>query len=97
MAKSAHAYMPMLQTAEFVSKKYGISREQQDRYSLDSQKRTAAAQMAGRLDAEIIPISTTMELVDKASGERSHKPVRSPRTRETGPKPATRDFGTLSR
>ena len=40
-----------------------------------SQKRTAAAQMAGRLDAEIIPISTTMELVDKASGERSHKPV----------------------
>lgn len=75
MAKSAHAYMPMLQTAEFVSKKYGISREQQDRYSLDLQKRTAAAQMAGRLDAEIIPISTTMELVDKASGERSHKPV----------------------
>ena len=44
IAHAAHAYMPMLQTAEFVSKKYGISREAQDRYALESQRRTAAAQ-----------------------------------------------------
>jgi acetyl-CoA C-acetyltransferase len=75
IVQSAHAYMPMLQTAENVSKKYGITREQQDRYSLESQKRTVAAQAAGRLNAEIIPVSTTMEVVDKASGERSQKPI----------------------
>lgn len=75
IVQSAHAYMPMLQTAENVSKKYGITREQQDRYSLESQKRTAAAQAAGRLNAEIIPVSTTMEVVVKASGERSQKPI----------------------
>jgi acetyl-CoA C-acetyltransferase len=58
-----------------VSNKYGISREQQDRNSLESQKRTAAAQTAGRLDAEIIPISTAMGIADKTSGEGSQKPV----------------------
>lgn len=63
-----HAYMPMLKTAEFVSAKYGITREAQDRYGLESQRRTAAAQKAGQLDAEIVPISTTMAVIDKQSG-----------------------------
>lgn len=63
-----HAYMNMLQTAEFVSKKYGISREAQDAYALQSQQRTAAAQAAGRLDAEIVPFQTAMAVTDKATG-----------------------------
>ncbi|MCP6105294.1 acetyl-CoA C-acyltransferase, partial [Klebsiella pneumoniae] len=56
IAHASEAYMPMLQTAEFVAKKYGISREAQDRYSLESQKRTAAAQQAGLFKDEIVPI-----------------------------------------
>lgn len=68
-ARVAHAYMPMIQTAEFVARKYGISREAQDAYALSSQERTAAAQNAGRFDAEIVPFSTVMEVTDKATGE----------------------------
>lgn len=67
--KMAHAYMPMLLTAEHVAKRYGISREAQDAYALTSQQRTAAAQAEGRLDAEIVPTTTTMLVTDKASGE----------------------------
>jgi len=59
------AYMPMLETAENVAKRYGISREAQDMYSLLSQKRIAAAQESGRFDAEIVPIKTVKALVDK--------------------------------
>ena len=55
-----HAYMPMLQTAELVAKRYGISREAQDAYSLQSQQRTAAAQAAGVFDAEIAPLTSIM-------------------------------------
>jgi acetyl-CoA C-acetyltransferase len=53
-------YMPMIDTAETVGKRYGISREAQDIYALESQRRTAAAMEAGRFDAEIVPITTTM-------------------------------------
>ncbi|WP_028351478.1 acetyl-CoA C-acyltransferase [Bradyrhizobium murdochi] len=74
-ARVPHIYMPMLQTAEFVSKKYGISREAQDQYALESQQRTAAAQNAKRLDAEIVPLATTMAIVDKATGQTSYKEV----------------------
>jgi acetyl-CoA C-acetyltransferase len=70
-----NAYMPMLQTAEFVAKKYGISREAQDRYSLASQQRTAAAQAAGRFDAEIVAFTTMMAVTDKLSKEISHRQV----------------------
>ncbi len=58
-------YMPMLQTAEIVAKRYNISREQQDEYGLQSQMRTAAAQAAGRFDQEIIPINTIKGVMDK--------------------------------
>ena len=64
-AISEHAYMPMLKTAEFVAKKYSVSREQQDEYSLESQQRTAAAQEAGLFDDEIVEISATKKIVDK--------------------------------
>ena len=62
-------YMPMLQTAEVVAKRYGIAREAQDEYALQSQQRTAAAQDAGRFDAEIVPVTTTMGVTDKQTGE----------------------------
>ena len=67
VAAAPTAYMPMLETAEFVARKYGISRTTQDRYALQSQQRTAAAQRAGRFDAEIVPINATMSVTDKAT------------------------------
>jgi acetyl-CoA C-acetyltransferase len=69
------AYMPMLQTAETVAKRYGVSREAMDEYSFHSQQRTAAAQAAGRFDAEIVPATTVMSVTDKATGETSSKEV----------------------
>ena len=86
-AKAQHAYMPMLQTAELVSRKYGISREAQDAYALESQRRTAAAQAAGRFDAEIVPISATMAMVDKATEQVSYKDVTL--ARDEGNRPDT--------
>jgi acetyl-CoA C-acetyltransferase len=68
-AAHEHIYMPMLQTAEVVACRYGISREAQDRYALQSQQRTAAAQQAGKYDDEIVPVTASMGVYDKASGE----------------------------
>jgi acetyl-CoA C-acetyltransferase len=68
-------YMPMLQTAETVAKRYGISRDVQDAYGLQSQQRTAAAQAAGKFDDEIVPLSATMNVVDKATKEVSTRDV----------------------
>jgi acetyl-CoA C-acetyltransferase len=62
----AGVYDSMIQTAETVAAKYGISREAQDAYSLQSQERTAAAQAAGRLDAEIVAVSALRNVKDKA-------------------------------
>jgi len=62
-------YMPMLQTAETVAQRYGISRDQQDEYALQSQQRVAAAQEAGKFDDEIVPVSTTHKVQDKETGE----------------------------
>jgi acetyl-CoA acetyltransferase family protein len=75
MAMHQHVYMPMLQTAETVSRRYGISRERQDEYALKSQQRTAAAQAAGRFDDEIVPVTTTMAVKDKETGEVSMREV----------------------
>jgi acetyl-CoA C-acetyltransferase/acetyl-CoA acyltransferase len=69
------AYMPMLQTAEIVAKRYKISREAMDEYAFQSQQRTAAAQAAGRFDAEIVAATATMTVTDKTSGETSKKDV----------------------
>lgn len=71
IAISPDAYIPMLQTAEIVAKRYGISREAQDEYSLQSQMRTAAAQAAGKFDDEIVPITATKIVVDKETKEQS--------------------------
>ena len=64
-------YLPMIDTADIVAKRYGVTREAQDEYSLQSQLRTAAAQAAGRYDAEIVPMATKMKVVDKATGQES--------------------------
>ncbi|VWB90576.1 acetyl-CoA C-acyltransferase [Burkholderia lata] len=63
-----HAYMPMLETAECVSTRYGITREQQDAYALASQQRTAAAQRDGLFDDEIVPITVSTRVTDKQTG-----------------------------
>ena len=70
-----HMYMSMLETAEVVARRYGISRDRQDEYALRSQQRTAQAQAEGRFDAEIVPMTSTMLVVDKATGETSKKDV----------------------
>jgi acetyl-CoA C-acetyltransferase len=75
MAMHKSIYMPMLQTAEVVAKRYGISREAMDAYGLQSQQRTAAAQAAGKFDDEIVPATVTMNVTDKATGEVSQKEV----------------------
>ena len=68
MEHKPEIYWPMLQTAETVAKRYNVSRERQDEYGVQSQQRAAAAQVAGRFDAEIVPMTTTMGVADKASG-----------------------------
>jgi len=75
IAMVPQAYMPMLQTAEVVGERYGISRETCDEYAVESQARTAAAQEAGRFDKEIFPVSATMGVADKESGEISMKEI----------------------
>ncbi len=62
-------YWPMLQTAETVAKRYGIARERQDEYGVQSQLRAAAARDAGRFADEIVPVTTTMAVADKATGQ----------------------------
>lgn len=68
-------YMPMLQTAEIVAERYGVSREAQDEFALLSQQRTAAAQAAGRFDDEIVPLTTTQAIFDKETKETSYAEV----------------------
>jgi acetyl-CoA C-acetyltransferase len=68
-------YMAMIDTAEVVSKRYKISREAQDEYSLQSQQRTAEAQQAGRFDDEIISYTLTKSFYDKATGETTRKEI----------------------
>ncbi|QPR40779.1 acetyl-CoA C-acyltransferase [Brevibacterium casei] len=80
-------YYPMLATAEVVAERYGVSREDQDAYSLESQKRTAAAQEAGRFDDEIVPLTSTKVVLDKETGETSTQEVTL--TKDEGNRPET--------
>ena len=68
-------YMSMLETAEQVSDRYGITREMQDEYALQSQQRTAQAQAEGRFNAEISPITTTMQMTDRQTGAVTRREV----------------------
>lgn len=67
-AQKPEIYWSMLQTAEMVAKRYGIEKERQDVYGVQSQLRAATAQREGRFDAEIVPMTTVMGVADKASG-----------------------------
>ncbi len=75
VAISSDIYMPMLQTAEVVAKRYNISREQMDEYGYQSQMRTAAAQEAGKFNDEIIPVTVTKGVLNKETGEVSYQEV----------------------
>ena len=68
-------YMTMIETAENVAQRYGISREAQDEYSYQSQMRTANAQSAGLLDTEIVPLKSLMKIKDKETGNLTTKEV----------------------
>jgi acetyl-CoA C-acetyltransferase len=68
-------WMPMNETGDVVAIRYGISREEQDRYALLSQQRTAAAQQAGRFDEEIVPLTTTKLVTNKVTGETHEEEV----------------------
>ena len=68
-------WMTMIETAEIVADRYNVSRESQDEFALLSQQRTAAAQEAGRYDDEIVPLETTMKVVDRETKEESFHDV----------------------
>lgn len=70
-----HMYMAMIETAEVVARRYGVSREAQDEYSLQSQRRTAAALVSGRFAAELAPMPSVRTVEDKATGEIRREPV----------------------
>ncbi len=88
-------YMGMLETAEIVAQRYGISRERQDGYALRSQQRTAAAQAAGRFDIEIVPFAATMSVTDRASGAVSERDVGLERDEGNRPETRLEDLETL--
>ncbi|MES2755698.1 MAG: acetyl-CoA C-acyltransferase [Pseudomonadota bacterium] len=75
VALHADIYMPMLQTAEIVAKRYNISRDAQDEYALQSQQRTAAAQAAGKFDDEIVPVTASKANVNKETKEVTYETV----------------------
>jgi acetyl-CoA C-acetyltransferase len=75
LANMPHLYMSMIETADVVARRYGISRDAQDQFALTSQRRTAAAQKAGRYRDEIVPCTVTMGQKDKVTGEVSYKQV----------------------
>ena len=80
-------YMPMLQTAEVVAARYGVSRDAMDEYGFESQERTAAAYAAGRYDAELVPVTCERIVYDKATGEQSTGEVTV--TADEGVRPST--------
>jgi len=75
MAHKPELWMAMIDTADLVAKRYGISREAQDEYGLQSQQRCATAQQAGYFDDEIVPITTVKEVKNKETGEVSEQEV----------------------
>ena len=87
-------YMSMLETAEIVAQRYGISREAQDEYALQSQQRTAAAQDAGKFDDEIVPITTSMKVMDRETKEVSDHEITL--SKDEGNRPSTNLEGLQS-
>ncbi|MGI9287892.1 MAG: acetyl-CoA C-acyltransferase [Pseudomonadales bacterium] len=75
LEQSPKAYIQMIETAEIVSERYGVSRDSQDEYAVQSQQRTAAAQEAGKFDAEIVPMTSTKAVFNKETKETSFEEV----------------------
>ena len=94
VAIKGDVYMSMLNTAEVVAKRYGISREKQDEFGLESQRRTAAGLQGERFKEEIAPISTKMAVVDKNTKEVSYKDITI--SQDEGPRPETTAEGLAS-
>ena len=86
-----HIYMPMLQTAEVVAERYGVSREMQDEYALASQQRIAAAQEADLFSDEIVPVTATKVIKDRETGAESTEEVTL--TQDEGNRPGTNADG----
>jgi acetyl-CoA acetyltransferase family protein len=80
-------YMPMIDTADIVARRYGVSREAQDEYAVESQRRTAEAQAAGRFDAEIAPMKTVMAVENKETKEIAKQEVTA--SKDEGNRPGT--------
>ena len=91
MKHKPELWLSMIDTADIVAERYGVSREAQDDYALASQTRTAAAQQAGRVDDEIVPLTTIMEVTDKVSGETRDEEVTL--DRDEGNRPDTNPEG----
>jgi acetyl-CoA C-acetyltransferase/acetyl-CoA acyltransferase len=94
MAMKPDMYMSMLDTAEIVAERYKISRERQDEYSLECQRRTAAALQGGRFNDEIVPFATKMAVMDKETKQVSFKDITL--TKDEGPRPETTADGLAS-
>jgi acetyl-CoA C-acetyltransferase len=95
LAQAPDLYMAMLDTAEVVSKRYNVSREAQDAYSLQSQTRTAEAQQAGRFDDEIIPVTVTKLFTDKETGEQTRQEITIDRDECNRPSTTASGLATL--
>ncbi len=95
VARIPQIYMTMLETAEIVAERYGVTREAQDAFALRSQQRTAEAQREGRFDAEIVPFQAVMAVVDKATGEVSRKPLTLSRDEGNRPDTTAEGLATL--
>ncbi len=87
IAKHKDVYMPMLQTAEVVAKRYDISRDRQDEYGLQSQQRTAAAQEAGLFDKEVLSVTVNKGIKNKETGEITYEDVTI--SKDEGNRPGT--------
>lgn len=91
---SPKAYIQMIETAEVVSERYGISRDAQDEYSFQSQMRTAAGQEAGAFDDEIVPMTSVKSVFNKETKETSYEEVTL--TKDEGNRPSTKLEGLKS-
>jgi acetyl-CoA C-acetyltransferase len=106
LAQSKDIYMSMLDTAQTVADRYGVSRDAQDEFGLQSQMRTAAAQQAGKLDDEIVPMESVKLVQDKETGDISKQTVTLAKDEGNRPetnleglqglKPVTREDGHIT-
>ncbi len=94
MRHKPELWMPMIETADIVARRYAISREVQDEYALTSERRTAAAQDAGRFEREIVPLTTTKLTKDRDSGDMHEETVTL--ARDEGNRPDTSADGLAS-